>query len=203
MPTTEPETSVPNDPARFFAWLKRESEARWKDAVLRDDVYGFQVQPGTRWNDGLSDDEIARFEEDMGLAFPPVYKLYLRAMNGTDKEAINIYGRSGEPVRYAPGYYAYPKDVPKMHEMIEWIHESCRVTPADVEARQIPHVVPIVGHRFLVVDRCASNPVLSMYGDDIILYASDLTSFLVHDIFHGGAREPGLPGGLRVPFWLE
>ncbi|MBN2153036.1 MAG: hypothetical protein JW839_16405 [Candidatus Lokiarchaeota archaeon] len=50
------------------------------------------------------------------------------------------------------GYYAYPTDLPKIHEMIAWIHESYRVTPAEVEARQIPHVVPIVGHRFLVVD---------------------------------------------------
>lgn len=202
MPKNKPEKTAPKEPARFFGWLKQESEAFWKHVELKDAVYGFQIQAGTRWNEGLSDAEIARFEKDLGFAFPPIYKLHLKAMNGTDKETINIYGRSGEPERYAPGYYAYPKDLPRVREKIAWIHESCHVTPADVEAQQIPHIMPVVGHRFLVMDRYASNPVLSMYGDDIIPYASNLMAFLYYDIFGNAAPEPNMPRDIHVPFWL-
>jgi hypothetical protein len=202
MPMKKPETSAPKEPERFFAWLRQASEACWKDAELKDEIYGFQIQAGTRWRPGLSDAEIGSFEKDMGFSFPPLYKLYLKAMNGTGKETVNIYGRSGEPERHGPGFYSYPGDLPKVRELIAWIYESCRVTPEEVEAQQIPHIVPIVAHRFLVVDRSPSNPVLSMYGDDIVAYASNLMAFLDFDIFHDSAPEPGLPGDLRVEFWL-
>jgi hypothetical protein len=198
----DPDTGAPKEPARFFAWLKQESEAKWKGIELKDEVYGFQIQAGTRWNPGLPDADIARFEKDMGFAFPPIYKLYLKAMNGTGKDTINIYGRSGEPERYAPGFYSYPKDLARMREMVGWIYDECHVTPADVEARQIPHIIPIVSHRFLVVDRCETNPVLSMYGDDIVLYATNLMAFLLYDIFGNAAPEPKLPSDLDVAFWL-
>ena len=139
----------------------------------------------------------------MGFSFPSIYKLYLKAMNGTTKDTINIYGRSGEPEQYAPGFYSYPKDLPEMRKMIGWIYEECTVTPAEVEARQIPHIMPIFGHRFLVADRCETNPVLSISGDDIVPYAPDLMAFLVYDIFHGHAPAPGIPNDLVVKFWLN
>lgn len=91
---------VSKNPAKFFSWLKQESETLWKDKVLDDAIYGFQIQPGTRWNEGHTDTEIANYERDMGFAFPGIYKRYLKAMNGTDLDTINIYGRSGEPERY-------------------------------------------------------------------------------------------------------
>ncbi len=203
MPKTRTRINAPKEPARFFVWLKQETEAYWKDIKLKDEIYGFQIQAGTRWNPGLNDDEIARYEKDMGFAFPPIYKLYLKAMNGTDKDTINIYGRSGEPVRYGTGFYSYPRDLAKAREMIAWIYESCHVTPADVEAREIPHIMPIVAHRFLVVDRCASNPVLSMYGDDIIPYGTDLMDFLRPFDGSDAPQDPARLNDVRVKFWLE
>ena len=148
----------------------------------------------------------------MVFSFPSIYKLYLKAMNGTAKDTINIYGRSGEPERYAPGFYSYPKDLPKMREMIGWIYEKCTVTPADVEARQIPHIMPIVEHRVLVADRCGTNPVLSMYGDDIIPYAPDLMAFLVYEYLPRSCRGAGhtqrsrrdvLAGRSQVILWTK
>nr|MDO8083837.1 hypothetical protein [Candidatus Sigynarchaeum springense] len=197
------ERTAPKDATLFFAWFKQESEAYWKGIKLKNDIFGFQIQPGTRWNPGLNDDEIARYEKDIGFAFPPIYKLYLKTMNGTDKKTINIYGRSSEPAREGSGFYAYPRDLAQAREMIAWVYESCHVTPADVDAREIPHIMPVVGHRFLVMDRCSSNPVLSMHGADIIPYASNLMAFLLYDVFHDAAPEPSLPADLHVKFWLE
>ncbi|HME52932.1 MAG TPA: SMI1/KNR4 family protein [Candidatus Lokiarchaeia archaeon] len=194
---------VPKNTATFFSWLKRESEALWKDKVLDGAIYGFQVQPSTMWNEGLTDAEIASYEHDMGFTFPRIYKYFLKVMNGTNLDAINIYGRSGEPAQHAAGYYAYPRDIDNVQEMIAWIYESCNVTPEDIEARHIPHIMPLVSHRFLVIDRCASNPVLSMHGDDIIVYASTLMAFLVNDIFNEQLQEEGLSPVIEVPFWLD
>ena len=49
-----------------------------------------------------------------------------------------------------------------------------------------PQLVPVFGHRYLVgpADR-ASNPVLSIYGADVIVYGRDLEDYL--------RRELGLP----------
>lgn len=60
---------------------------------------------------------------------------------------------------------------------------SYDITSKDLEEKEIPHIVPIVNHRFFVVDRCDSNPVLSMYGDDVVPYAFSLRSFLLDDVF--------------------
>nr|MDO8109033.1 hypothetical protein [Candidatus Sigynarchaeota archaeon] len=147
--------------------------------------------------------EIAAYEKDAGFSFPQIFKLYLKTMNGTDKERINIYGRSGEPYRPGIGYYSYPRDREKIFEMIDWIYESCHVSKSDIEAREIPHIIPIIAHRFIVIDRCSSNPVLSMYGDDIIAYSSNLIIFLVDDIFYEARQDQHLSEDLHVKFWLD
>ncbi len=194
---------IPAIPEKFFPWLKKTSEHAWETVPLNDNIYGFQIQAGTKWNPGLSTDQIAQYEADMGFAFPPIFKQYLNVMNGTNKETINIYARCGEPFRYAPGFYAYPKDLTTIKEKIQWIYDDCQVTPPRVEAEAIPHIIPITGHRFLVVDRCPSNPVLSMYGNDIILYSQNLMNFLVDEIFFNHRPDPNLPENLLVKFWLD
>jgi len=193
----------PTNPGEFFPWLKHTSEIYWETIPLKEEVYGFQIQAGTKWNPGLTENQIAQYEADMGFLFPEIFKLYLRVMNGTDTDMINIYARCGEPFRYAPGFYAYPKDLAAVKAKIQWIYESCHVTPAQIEMEEIPHIFPIVSHRFLVIDRCPTNPVLSMYGNDIIPYSSNLLIFLVDDIFQECAQDTNLPKDLQVKFWLN
>lgn len=33
-------------------------------------VYGFQIQPGTKWREGLTSTVLAEFENEMGYEFP-------------------------------------------------------------------------------------------------------------------------------------
>jgi SMI1/KNR4 family protein SUKH-1 len=126
---------------------------------------------------GLSDEEIAKYEKEMGLCFPEIYKLYLRHMNGTDKPTINVYGECGEPYWSASGYYSYPRDLDDVRDTIKWIHDDFGATPEFIEDNKIPRIVPIISHRFLVMDRCAETPVLSMHGRDSIFYAPSLERF--------------------------
>jgi hypothetical protein len=194
----------PNNPNEFFPWLKMSSEEHWDSIEINRGIFGFQIQKGTKWLPGLSDEEITEYEREIGFSFPDIYKLYLRHMNGTDKPTINVYGERGEPYRYASGYYSYPRDLDAVKDTIKWIHDDFGVTPDFIEEHKIPRIMPIVSHRCLVIDRCAENPVLSMYGRDSIFYASSLESFLVNDIFKGDriiivVNEPAV----EVKFWLD
>ncbi len=69
----------PNIPDDFFSWLKKTSEEHWAHVEINRDIYGFQVQKDTKWLRGLSDEEIAKYEQEMGFSFPDIYKTYLRS----------------------------------------------------------------------------------------------------------------------------
>jgi len=202
----------------FFVWLKKTSEKQWETIELNRTIYGFQIQKGTKWLKGLSDSDIAEYEQIMGFGFPEVYKLFLRQMNGTDKQTINIYGESGEPYRYGVGFYSYPRDLEAVKARIAVVLEAFRVILGAIEQQVIPHIMPIIEHRFLVMDRCEGNPVLSIYEDDSILYAASLPQLLVTEIFQGSdpknlfadnrkieqlVRLGKLPSNLKVKYWLE
>lgn len=201
----------------FFAWLKKASEQYWEGIELNQTIYGFQIQKGTKWLPGLGDSDIKEYERIMGFTFPEVYKLFLKQMNGTDKSTINIYGECGEPYRYDAGFYSYPRDLEIVKAKIGWILDAFKIAPENIDQRQVPHIMPIFGHRFLVMDRCEGNPVLSMYEDDVILYATSLPQLLVTEIFREGDSMKliasnkkieqlymrKLPGKFKVKFWLE
>jgi hypothetical protein len=80
----------------FLAEFKSSTEKKWSLTSLNPKIYGFQIQQGTHWNPGLSDEKIAEYENFTGARFPHDFKKFLKAMNGTDRETINIYGSSGE-----------------------------------------------------------------------------------------------------------
>ncbi len=193
---------IPTNPDQFFSWLKTESEKYWEKIKIHKATYGFQIQPGTTWLPGLTDAQIAQYEKDMGFAFPNIYKTYLKHMNGTEQETLNVYGNSGEPYGYGIGYYSYPRDLAAVKDMIAWILEEYKIKPEDIDKQGIPHIMPIVSHRFLVIDRCEANPMLSMYGNDSILYADSLDNFLVDDIFSKRRQQHGL-ADVEVKFWLD
>lgn len=192
---------IPESPDEFFSWLKEESEKFWENVEIKKGVFGFQIQKGTKWLEGLSESEIEKYENELGFAFPEIYKIYLRNMNGTDKLAINVYGYS-ETVAYAPKFYSFPRDLDIVKDRIQWIYEEFEVNEEIVRRENIPHIIPIVSHRFLIADNCLENPVLSMQGTDSILYVETLKSLLVLDIFYSGALVIG-DSNIEVKFWLQ
>ncbi len=191
----------PQEPKQFFIWLKKESEKFWKTIKINPRTYGFQIQKDTQWNPGLGGSEIKEYEKQLGFKFPEIYKIFLKHMNGTDKLAINIYGESGERYAHATEYYSYPRDLKIVKDKIEWICESFKIKSNGIDGDKIPFILPIVNHRFLIIDKTGKNPILSMYGDDVIPYASSLQNFLVNDIFKRHAQEENL-GNIQVDFWL-
>lgn len=192
----------PQETEKFFIWLKNESEKFWKTIEINPGIYGLQIQKNTKWNPGLSDLQIKEFEKGLGFKFPQIYKIFLKHANGTDKPAVNVYGESGEPYVYATAYYSYPRDLKIVKKMIEYVCESFKINVKDIDGEKIPFILPIIGHRFLIVDKAGKHPILSMCGDDIIPYSSSLKNFLINDIFKSHAQEENLRD-ISVDFWLE
>ena len=103
--------------ANFFAEFKTKTEDRWAaEDVTNPAVYGFQFQQGTRWNPGLSPDEINQFEDAVAAQFPSDFRTMLQYMNGTDLPSLNVYGDSGEPHKTAFTLDAFPRDLPNCEE---------------------------------------------------------------------------------------
>lgn len=107
--------------AADFEEIKRRTEAVWAGASLRPGIYGFQIQPGTRWNPGLRPDEIDAYERALGVRFPASFRCMLSVMNGTDLPTLNLYGTSEHPAREGVGVYAYPRDLALVREWMEHV----------------------------------------------------------------------------------
>ena len=56
--------------ANNFEFLKAESQKYWKNVEL--DIYdGLQIQQGSKWNKGLSDNDLNDFQKKLGIEFTP------------------------------------------------------------------------------------------------------------------------------------
>lgn len=167
-----------------FERIKRETEALWAVSTLNPHIYGYQLQPGTRWNPGLATDEIDAYERALGVRFPASLRCMLSVMNGTDRPALNIYGSSGLRTEESAGVYAFPRDLGDVRERIVWVEEE-RAEIVEVladqrfELRADDGLVPIYSHRYLLCRAGEEDgPVLSIHGADAIPYGPDLVSYL-------------------------
>jgi hypothetical protein len=172
-----------------FEDIKRRTEAVWADAPIDPTIHGFQIQPGTRWNPGLSPDQIGAYERALGVRFSASFRCMLSVMNGTDLPAINVYGSSGHPVHEGPGVYSYPRDLAFVKAMIAHVQPD-RTRIEEVLAEQGfrltsgDGLVPIYSHRFLVCGADSlDGAVLSIWGTDAIVYGRTLVEYLYADLF--------------------
>jgi hypothetical protein len=172
----------------FLAEFKSATEERWKGRSINPTVSGFQFQPGTRWNPGLSDDKIAECETVLGVRFPHDFRAFLGAMNGTDLPTVNVYASCGEP-RTSVGVYSYPRDLEIVKERIEDVRESRDEIATDLREQgfDLPpkaDLVPIHGHRYVVCTSDLNRSVvlsIVVHGTDAIVYGNSLQESLEHD----------------------
>jgi hypothetical protein len=195
----------PDDSTDFFETVKRLSEKYWSTTYISKRVYGFQIQKNTKWKDGLNDNQIDDFEKSLNIKFPTGLKNFYKTMNGLDKPGINVYGNDGTEHTFSPVYYSYPDDIEIIKEKIEWILESNNLTYDKLDKDNIPRIFPVTGHRFIVLDD--NNQILSMYGDDIIYWAENVSKLIANDIFDNIYNvddfESNPANAKSVKFWLE
>ncbi|WP_210464333.1 SMI1/KNR4 family protein [Rufibacter roseolus] len=189
-----------------FMAIKVESGKYWSETDINPGVYGYQVQKGTKWKEGLTEEQIKDFEKEMGLTFPlPLINFYL-TMNGLDKPGINVSGSNkGEP-KYQPIYYSYPENLPQIKEMIAWIYEENHIEQETMLQAGISRIFPISGHRFMLVDE-PTCPILSMYGTDIIYLSENIVNMLVNEIFDNVENisefENPPTNAPKIKYWLK
>ena len=170
----------------FLLEFKKTTELNWSQQSINPAVYGFQFQRGTRWNPGLSNAEIAEYENVLGVQFPLDFRAFLEVMNGTDIPTLNVYGYCGESHRTAVGVYSYPRDLKLLEQRMEDVRESRNEIAADLREQGFAlsaqaGLAPIFGNRYVV---CTSNPncsvVLSIVVHDVdaIVYGNSLQEYL-------------------------
>jgi len=197
----------PDDTIHFFKAVKTKSEKFWTDTVPNKRIYGFQIQRDTKWRPGLSDIQIHDFEKTIGFPFPTPLRNFYKTMNGLTKQGMNLYGSDGTPPAFRSVFYSYPDDIQLVKDYINWIYNATSVRKEDLENVDISKIFPVFQHRFMLID-VPDNPILSMYGDDIIYWADNLSKMLANEIFSGAIKnvsdfESSLQLQPDIKFWLD
>jgi hypothetical protein len=195
----------------FLRWFQERTEETWRDyrtipfeKYVASRMGGSDWQQGTRWLNGLSEQEIAVIEQRYHLHFPPDYHLFLQVLHSVDRPRVGAgYGDDNNIIPItAPSFYNWQTDT----EAIQYVYErlgsglffavqhddlwpqSWGAKPATAEEQEArvrelvdaaPKLVPVFAHRYLLAEPCeAGNPVLSIMQSDIIIYDINL-----HDYF--------------------
>jgi len=169
---------LPDNSITFFEEFKRVSELYWEKIELKD-CWGFQIQRGSKWKKGLNDDEITEFEKAVGFKFPEHLKCFYKVMNGLDKPGVDIANNTSE---YQSIFYSFPDDILLIKEYINWIYEKKNIIYEEVLKSGTSRIFPVFVHRFMMID-APGNPILSMWGNDIIYWADNISKLLIRDIF--------------------
>ena len=132
----------------FLEGFKQATEVRWRVKSFDPMIYGLQFQQGTRWNAGLSNEQIAEYESALKVRFPHDFKAFLREMNGTDLPTLNVQGFCDfESV----GAYSYPRDIELVKRRVEIASD---LTGTGFKLLPEAMLVPIFQDRYVV---CSSN----------------------------------------------
>ena len=182
-----------------FLKIKELTENYWNNIELKKGTYGFQVQKGTRWKNGLSKNEINEFENIMGFKFPEILEDYYTVMNGVDREQVNVYGNSGESYSYFQNIYSYPDDIETIKKLIKWIYEENKVNENEMKNKNISKIFPVFYHRFMLIDH-KEHPILSMYGNDIIVWANNIIDLFKKEI---GLKGIKINHNIKINHWLD
>lgn len=171
-------------------WIKfkRITEEKFNTATLKE-CWGFQIQKDTKWNAGLNKQQIEKLEEYFGFKYPLDYIDMLKAFNGFETLQISIDPEGKEENEFARRCYKYPDDlfdtkwlIDEANQYIEYANKA--LEEAGFDSTQLEGFVPLYGHRALAVLKDKSkSPVLSIWGDDIIIYGKSLIEYWCHELY--------------------
>ncbi|RVU00520.1 SMI1/KNR4 family protein [Mucilaginibacter limnophilus] len=173
---------APDNTTLYFQQIKILSEQYWSVNQPNENIYGFQIQQNTIWKPGLSDADLLRFQNIIGFVFPEPLKNFYKVMNGLSKPGINLYGNDGTTPTFSPVFYSYPQDINSIKELIKWFLEANLISKNEMLQLKVSRIFPICWHRFLLID-IPGNPILSMFGDDVIYCADNLSKLLANELF--------------------
>jgi hypothetical protein len=191
----------------FLSWFRSRTEAYWQIAPLdpepEEGMMAWSGWHGTKWLPPLADEEVQRIEAQFEICFPPDYRLFYRMLHATDRPRVKLE----PPSEYSSGLFYDWQHAPSLvqgaykhilgtlafsvvHSPHAWNGAWGEFPNTQEEARgrlqphirAAPRLIPLYLHRFLLAEPCeAGNPVLSIWGADMIIYAPDLRTYLLRE----------------------
>lgn len=162
------------------------AEKKFEKIKLRDDVWGFQIQPNTKFQKGISRKEIDKLQMLFGFDFPKIYREMLLLIGGFDTNEISIDPK-GKETTFNDCFYQYPRDLEKSKWLVEEINNfksdaALALSECGFDVSRIVGYIPIYSHRALVVFEDKNlSPVISVWGSDIIVYGNNLEEYLKNE----------------------
>jgi hypothetical protein len=184
---------------RNGSWLGRRAARRLVEFGLHS------IMPG------LSEQEFARIEAELGFEFAEDHRAFLAAGVPMGPGGWPDW-RAGDPKRLRDQLRCPVEgllfDVENAGFWVEdWGSRPAATADALAvaghELAKVPTMVPIAGHRYLPSGRENwGHPVLSMYQSDVIVYGADLLDYIGREF--GPDRSAVGPGAeATVPFWAD
>jgi hypothetical protein len=134
---------------------------------------------------------IAQYEQMLDTSFHLDFKTFLKCMNGTDLPVIDVRGTSGEPPRFGPGFFSFPRDleVVKNRIQVARAHKAQLAVTLKEQGFHLAanaHLIPIYSHRYVVCSPGADDsPVLSIWdARDVIVYGHSLLGYLEREVLN-------------------
>lgn len=163
--------------------FKKRTERNFSRAKINKSVWGYQIEPGSKWNKGLTQNQIEKLEKLMGFELPTDYKSMLSTMNGLDHDQRAVDPTGTLDDEFGTNLYRYPNDFKRTRWLLKKIHENIKhvkkaLANSDFDTKKIVGFVPLYAHRALVVFKDKSlSPVVSVWGDDVIVYGNNLWDY--------------------------
>jgi len=153
-------------------WIKFKniSEVALANVSLEKNVWGFQQQKGTKWNAGLSEDDIQALEDKFG-------------------EHISIDPDGVASDEFQRRCYKYPDDFEDVQWVIEMANQYLKyaknaLESGGINSSDIEGFVPLYAHAVLVVFKDKTlSPVLSIWGNDIVVYGKSLKEYWCNEFY--------------------
>ncbi len=159
---------------------------------------------------GLRDDELRRVEDLHGFEFNPDHRALLSAglpLGGPkwpdwrDPDSAHLVQWLETPIDgvlfdVAENGFWYHAWGSRPEDLTEALATAKRALG------RVPRLVPVYGHRFAPALPEAGLPVLSVVQTDVIVYGSDIASYLRREF--GPSTQPETVGSVpAVPFWTD
>ena len=193
---------IPENLTDFLHWIKEQTEGFWRQNPRTEPATGYYEKwpAGIYWV-GMSEAEIDRAEAVYNVRFTPDHRDFLRILHALDQPYTYI-DEIEQPIYLTQKklFYNWLTDEADIRHRLarpyEDLHQDWLLAwgpkPATEAERAAgfaqhfsiaPTLLPLMGHRYLISEPLQSgNPVLSMWGSDIIIYGWNLRSYLLSEL---------------------
>ena len=160
-------------------------------------------------NVGMTQNEIIKAEEFYGIEFPKDMKEMLMSFVPISNNFYNWNDYSEENVSIIKNMLEWPYEgiIFDIKNDDFWLEEFGEC-PEKIEDRinkfkkyqpNIPKLIPIFSHRYVVSGKDAGYPIMSVYQTDIIYYGSNLLEYFKHEFNH----TYNITSVKEIPFWSK